>query len=100
MTTLLARRIRAAGCAHATAARPSTITVHAPHEPSGAQPSFIERRPSRVPEEVEEGVALLDLDGDGLAVERQLQERGYSAAPRTSASSAIRMTTPLNASCQ
>ncbi len=36
-----------AGCAQDTTAWPSTITVHAPHEPSGAQPSFIERRPHR-----------------------------------------------------
>ncbi len=36
---------RPAGWAHETTARPSTMTVHAPHDPSGAQPSFIERRP-------------------------------------------------------
>ena len=36
---------RSAGCAQETTARPSTMTVQAPQEPSGAQPSFIERRP-------------------------------------------------------
>ena len=35
------------GRAQETTAWPSTMTVHAPHEPSGAQPSFIERRPQR-----------------------------------------------------
>ena len=40
-----ARRRASAGWAQETTARPSTMTVQAPHEPSGAQPSFIERRP-------------------------------------------------------
>ena len=33
--------------AHETTGRPSTSTVQAPHDPSGAQPSFIERSPKR-----------------------------------------------------
>ncbi len=38
---------RSAGRAQETTAWPSTMTVHAPQDPSGAQPSFIERRPHR-----------------------------------------------------
>ncbi len=38
-------RTRPASRAHETTGRPSTRTVQAPHEPSGAQPSFIERSP-------------------------------------------------------
>ncbi len=37
---------RVAGWAQETTAFPSTITVHAPQEPSGAHPSFIDVRPS------------------------------------------------------
>ena len=36
---------RRAFCAQETTARPSTITVHAPQEPSGAQPSLTDRTP-------------------------------------------------------
>ena len=36
---------RDAGCAQETTALPSTSTVQAPHEPSGAQPSLAEVTP-------------------------------------------------------
>ena len=42
--------------------------------------------------------AVPQLDADRLAVEREVHR--YSVAPRTRARSAIRMTTPLNASVQ
>src|SRR5712691_6030602 len=35
----------AAGCAHETTAFASTITVHAPHDPSGAHPSLTDVTP-------------------------------------------------------
>ena len=71
--------------------------------------------PEALAEQVKEGLAVADVDRDGSAVQREVHDHlllvphppadgmvslPYSTAPSTSDSSAIRITTPLNASTQ
>ena len=75
---------RSAGRAQDTTACPSTMTVHAPHEPSGAQPSFIDRRPHSLAQDVEQRPAGRGLDDDRPAVEREVHRtpsRPVTAGP-------------------
>ena len=55
-------------------------------------------QPEVVAEQLEQALPFARLRDDSLPVERELHR--YSTAPSTSAIRAIRMTTPLNASCQ
>ena len=102
MTTCLPSN-RLAFCAQETTALPSTITVQAPQEPSGAQPSLTDRTPSssrRSSSRLVLSPGSADTDFPLRVNSMASASFRYSIAPSTSEISAIRMTTPLNASDQ
>jgi hypothetical protein len=84
--------------AHDTTALPSTSTVQAPQEPSGAQPSFTDVAPhtSRSSSSRLMPGRTSASTGAPFSVNRTAATSwGHSTPPSTSASRAIRITTPL-----